>query len=203
MELNKQLKKYRIQQKLSQENLAEKIFVSRQTISNWENGKSYPDIQNLLLLSEIFDVSLDELVKGDVEHMKKKISNTKFKKLSSMFFVLLVILLIIPVPIAFFFGLWGVPIIFLLSIPIFFIAFNLKKITNNYDLKTYEEIIFFLENSKLPDSSSRDDSIISGEKLIITMISGILSMLIIVLVGFLFFKTMNFFNIHTWWYQYF
>lgn len=200
MELNKQLKKYRIQQKLSQENLAEKIFVSRQTISNWENGKSYPDIQNLLLLSEIFDVSLDELVKGDVEHMKKKISNTKLKKLSNTFFVLLVILLIFPIPIAFFLGLWGIPIILLLSIPFFLIAFKLKKITDDYDLKTYEEIIFFLENSELPDSSSREDSIIIGEKLIITMISGILSMLIIILVGFLFFKTMNFFNVHTWWY---
>lgn len=200
MELNKQLKKYRIQQKLSQENLAEKIFVSRQTISNWENGKSYPDIQNLLLLSEIFDVSLDELVKGDVEHMKKKISNTKLKKLSNTFFVLLVILLIFPIPIAFFLGLWGIPIILLLSIPFFLIAFKLKKITDDYDLKTYEEIIFFLENSELPDPSSREDSIIIGEKLIITMISGILSMLIIILVGFLFFKTMNFFNVHTWWY---
>lgn len=200
MELNKQLKKYRIQQKLSQENLAEKIFVSRQTISNWENGKSYPDIQNLLLLSEIFDVSLDELVKGDVEHMKKKISNTKLKKLSNTFFVLLVILLIFPIPIAFFLGLWGILIILLLSIPFFLIAFKLKKITDDYDLKTYEEIIFFLENSELPDSSSREDSIIIGEKLIITMISGILSMLIIILVGFLFFKTMNFFNVHTWWY---
>ncbi|MDT2759505.1 helix-turn-helix transcriptional regulator [Enterococcus pseudoavium] len=200
MELNKQLKKYRIQQKLSQENLAEKIFVSRQTISNWENGKSYPDIQNLLLLSEIFDVSLDELVKGDVEHMKKKISNTKLKKLSNTFFVLLVILLIFPIPIAFFLGLWGILIILLLSIPFFLIAFKLKKITDDYDLKTYEEIIFFLENSELPDPSSREDSIIIGEKLIITMISGILSMLIIILVGFLFFKTMNFFNVHTWWY---
>lgn len=200
MELNKQLKKYRIQQKLSQENLAEKIFVSRQTISNWENGKSYPDIQNLLLLSEIFDVSLDELVKGDVEHMKKKISNTKLKKLSNTFFVLLVILLIFPIPIAFFLGLWGILIILLLSIPFFLIAFKLKKITDDYDLKTYEEIIFFLENSELPDPSSRENSIIIGEKLIITMISGILSMLIIILVGFLFFKTMNFFNVHTWWY---
>ena len=56
MELNKQLKKYRAQQNLSQENFADKIFVSRQTISNWENGKSYPDIQNLLLLSGIFNV---------------------------------------------------------------------------------------------------------------------------------------------------
>ena len=60
--------------KLSQEELAEKVYVTRQTVSNWENGKSYPDIHSLLLLSSLFEVSLDELVKGDIELMKKEIS---------------------------------------------------------------------------------------------------------------------------------
>ena len=43
------------------------MFVSRQTISNWENNKSYPDIHNLLMMCNLFNVSLDDLVKGDVE----------------------------------------------------------------------------------------------------------------------------------------
>ena len=51
MEISKQIKKYRAQENLSQEELAEKIFVSRQTISNWENDKNYPDIKSLLLIS--------------------------------------------------------------------------------------------------------------------------------------------------------
>ena len=59
--------------KLSQEELAEKIFVSRQTISNWENNKNYPDVKSLLLLSSLFSVSLDILIKGDLEEMKEKI----------------------------------------------------------------------------------------------------------------------------------
>ncbi|WP_445610457.1 helix-turn-helix transcriptional regulator [Enterococcus mundtii] len=57
MDLSHQIKKYRKQLALSQEELAEKLFVSRQTISNWENERSYPDIHNLLLLSVLFDVS--------------------------------------------------------------------------------------------------------------------------------------------------
>lgn len=72
MNLNKQIKNYREEFNFSQEELAKKLFVSRQTISNWENERSYPDIHNLLLLSVLFDVSLDELVKGDVEKMKEK-----------------------------------------------------------------------------------------------------------------------------------
>ena len=59
----------------SQEVLAEKAYVSRQTVSNWETEKSYPDIHSLLLLSDVFGVTLDELVKGDVEIMKEVIRN--------------------------------------------------------------------------------------------------------------------------------
>lgn len=76
MNLSKQIKKHRERLSLSQEGLAEKLYVSRQTISNWENEKSYPDVHNLLLLSVLFDVSLDELVKGDVEQMKETIEKT-------------------------------------------------------------------------------------------------------------------------------
>ena len=63
MELGKQIKKYRTEAGLSQETLADKVYVSRQTISNWENDKSYPDIKSLVLLSEIFQISLDNLIK--------------------------------------------------------------------------------------------------------------------------------------------
>lgn len=51
MELGNQIRKYRAERGLSQEELAEKVFVSRQTVSNWENDKNYPDIHSLLLLS--------------------------------------------------------------------------------------------------------------------------------------------------------
>lgn len=59
--------------KFSQQELAENIFVSHQTISNWENNKNYPDVKSLLLLSSLFNVSLDILIKGDLEEMKEKI----------------------------------------------------------------------------------------------------------------------------------
>ena len=63
MELSKQIKKYRTEANLSQEELADKIYFSRLTISNWENEKNYPDIKSLVLMSEVFQVSLDNLVK--------------------------------------------------------------------------------------------------------------------------------------------
>ena len=80
MEISTQIKKYRNTMELSQEELAEKIYVTRQTISNWENGKSYPDIHSLLLLSSLFNVSLDQLIKGDIEIMKNDITTAEVVK---------------------------------------------------------------------------------------------------------------------------
>ena len=74
MELARQLKAKREERGLSQDEVSKAIFVSRQTISNWENDKTYPDVQSLLLLSQLFDVSIDELVRGDVVAMQQAIA---------------------------------------------------------------------------------------------------------------------------------
>ena len=71
MELGGQIRRYRSERGMSQDDLAGRIFVSRQTISNWENDRTYPDVQNLLLLSNLFDVSIDQLIKGDLGTMKQ------------------------------------------------------------------------------------------------------------------------------------
>ena len=70
MELGRHIKGHRARLGISQEQLAEAIFVSRQTISNWETDRTYPDVQSLLLLSNLFGVTVDDLIKGDVEEMK-------------------------------------------------------------------------------------------------------------------------------------
>ena len=83
MELGKQIRKYRQEAQLSQDELANRVYVSRQTISNWENDKSYPDVNSLILLSEIFHVSLDILIKGDIDTMKEVIKQEEIKKLNA------------------------------------------------------------------------------------------------------------------------
>ena len=82
MELGKQIKKHRQEVQLSQEELAERVYVSRQTISNWENDKSYPDVNSLVLLSETFQISLDNLIKGDIEVMKDVIQKEEIEKMN-------------------------------------------------------------------------------------------------------------------------
>jgi len=74
MEIGKKLKAARQNSGLTQEQAAERLFVSRQTISNWENEKTYPDIVSVVKLSDLYSISLDELLKGDakmLEHLEE------------------------------------------------------------------------------------------------------------------------------------
>ena len=65
------IKNARTIKKLIQEQVAEDLNVSRQTISNWENGKSLPDIVSIIRMSELYDLSLDELLKGNATLLNK------------------------------------------------------------------------------------------------------------------------------------
>lgn len=153
MEIGKQIKKYRSDRKLSQEALAERIFVSRQTISNWENDKNYPDMKSLLLLSSLFNVSLDILVKGDLEEMKKEIKKeeiSKFEKDGKIFTILLIADIILGVPLMKIFGKnMGFLMFILIWLVSMYYASKVERHKKNNDVKTYKELNAFLEGRTL------------------------------------------------------
>ena len=70
MSISEKLKQARTDKNLTQEEVAEKVGVSRQTVYNWEQGKSYPDIASVMIISDICGISLDSLLKGDTEMIK-------------------------------------------------------------------------------------------------------------------------------------
>lgn len=83
MEISKRLKCARESKSITQEELADKLGVTRQTISSWENGKSYPDIVSIIKISDIFDISLDKLLKEDknlITNMKEKMDTVESNK---------------------------------------------------------------------------------------------------------------------------
>lgn len=145
---------------LSQDRLAEKIFVSRQTISNWENNKNYPDVKSLLLLSSIFNVSLDMLVKGDIEKMKEEIKEediTSFKKLGNIFTVFLVAMILLPIPLTMFMDNIGIAIEVLIAIGAIYYGVKVEKMKKNFDIQTYKEIINFVEGKDMDDSKRNQE----------------------------------------------
>lgn len=80
MEIGTKLKNARSNANLTQEDIAEKIGVSRQTVSNWENNKSYPDIISVIRLSDIYGISLDTLLKEDENMIKHLDESTNIVK---------------------------------------------------------------------------------------------------------------------------
>ncbi len=97
MQLGQMIVKIRKEQGLTQENFAKMFDVTRQTVSNWENEKSYPDLETLVKISDIFNVSLDVLMKGDsnmVLDIDKKVKKHAFYKWLAIGLVVVVIALI-------------------------------------------------------------------------------------------------------------
>ncbi|MBO1298713.1 MULTISPECIES: helix-turn-helix domain-containing protein [unclassified Enterococcus] len=146
MDLSHQIKKYRKQLAFSQEELAEKLYVSRQTISNWENERSYPDIHNLLLMSVLFDVSLDELVKGDVEKMKENIPLSEINKYTKVMLGFMLLTLISVGPSLFLPGIWRLMLPLLFWTISMYGAIKVDRLKKQENIKTYKEIVAFMEN---------------------------------------------------------
>ena len=166
MEIGKQIKKYRSEMEVSQEELAERIFVSRQTVSNWENDKNYPDLKSLVLLSSLFGVSLDILIKGDVEQMKEEIKTEDIKYVKRsyrihdiLFYSSMLLsppLIVIPLLIKpernmawFLYTAFG--IVFLLGVALAFSMYHVRKLGKKFDIKSYREIVAFYEGKPLSE----------------------------------------------------
>ena len=88
------IKQIRNKEGLTQEQFSEKINVSRNAVAKWETNRGYPDIQNLINISEIFNISLDELVKDDVNVKNKIIAESSSKKWHILVILYLVAIII-------------------------------------------------------------------------------------------------------------
>ena len=142
---------YRQQKGLSQEELAQKIGVSSQTVSEWERGESSPDTDNLIALSEIYGISLDELIKGKNQHQSvfqtadssytessDKSQGSKFKILSDFPYSLICVLIHCLWGMSGILGGWSYSWTIFLTIPVYYLIVSMiqkrKLITLCYPL---------------------------------------------------------------------
>ena len=179
MEIGNQIKKHRTRLKWSQETLAENAYVSRQTISNWENGKSYPDIHSLLILGKLFNISLDELVKGDVETMNNEISKNEVKRFNALAWLLAaeyIIMIVSPLPLIKYLGWVGGAIRAAITAVSLFTAVKVEKLKKANDLTTYKEIKAYMEGKSLDEISA--ERIKKGSKNLMKALFGAVSAMI-------------------------
>lgn len=154
MNIGKKLQAARLKEKLSQDEVAEKLNITRQTLSNWENNKSYPDILYVLELSELYSLSLDELIKDDKEmlnHIKDNSSLIKTKERNKNIFMISTYLIIWAVAILMFWLFTGegdamgyslMTFFCVLPITTFVISFLIGR-DKNWELLKYFMPIFF------------------------------------------------------------
>lgn len=187
MELGSQIKKHRNGLSLSQDELAEKMYVSRQTISNWENDKSYPDVKSLLLLSEVFQTSIDNLIKGDVEIMKEVIKKEEIEKMNRygiIYTLLLIVTVVSAVPLFIWLGYkamvpWGM--IFACAMVY---AIKIEKVKKENDVHTYREIVAFSEGKLLDDiQKQRELGKRPYQKILLVIGCAVISFVVCVFIG--------------------
>ena len=185
MNVGARIKKYREKQNVSQEELALKVFVSRQTISNWETNKSYPDIKSLTMLSNIFHVTLDDFIKGDIEEMKKIVSKEKLEKFNIMSYIFLVEMLILmfsAYPLFSIDGYIGVIIWILLFVITLVTATIIEKFKKNNDIQTYKEIIVFMENKSLSyEEVQQEIGKRNYQKILLAILTGLITFIIFII----------------------
>ena len=189
MELGKQIKMHRQEAHLSQEELANRVYVSRQTISNWENDKSYPDVNSLVLLSEIFQISLDNLIKGDIEVMKDVIQKEEIEKMNrygKSYTIMLIATAVSAVPLFMWLGVWAfIPWGIIWAISMYF-AFKVEKVKKDNDVQTYKEIVAFSEGKLLDDiHKQREIGKRPYQKILIVIGTALTTFVVWVLIGFL------------------
>ena len=94
MNFSTQIKQIRIEQNLTQEQFSKKLNVSRQTISSWENNRNLPDLEMVVTIAKMFNISLDQLILGDLTMTEKLIKDgnlvrkAKLNLISAILFIL-------------------------------------------------------------------------------------------------------------------
>lgn len=182
MDIGTRIKKYREKLNISQDELALKVFVSRQTISNWETNKSYPDIKSLTMLSNIFNVSLDKFIKGDIEEMRKKVDKGKIKEFNVMSYIFLAEMLIITIsayPLAKMDGYIGVVIWVLFFAITFGTATIIERWKKDNDIETYKEILAFIDGKPLTyEESQQEIGKRIYQKILFALLAGVIALII-------------------------
>ena len=190
MEIGNRIKEHRAAKGWNQDILAEKTYVSRQTVSSWENNRSYPDIKSLLLMSELFGVTLDDLVKGDVDMMKREVTGEsirEFNRVSNIYGAGFIIGILIPYPLIRFFGIWGIIAYVLYMTALLILAWRVEILKKQNDIQTYKEILAFTEGKDLSkDEKTAEIAKRPYQKILLAIGAGAITLCVFIIMHLIF-----------------
>ncbi len=194
MNIGTEIKKCRAQMNLSQEELAQRVYVTRQTVSNWETEKSYPDIHSVLLLSQVFGTTVDALLKEDISRMKSEINQNeikRFNRYSGIFSILLIAVILLTAPLIALLKIPGIIITVLLWAVTMVYAVKVEKIKKENNISTYKEIVAFTEGKTLDEITTQREIGKRPYQRLVAVLIGAGVGAVIAAVGILIFEIIN------------
>lgn len=190
MDIGGCIKRFRKKMKMSQDELALKLYVSRQTLSNWETNKTLPDVNSLVLLSDVFGISIDELLKENVLEIRTLIDEFEmeyFNKLSVIFSIELILIVMSVYPLLKFLSFYGIIVWGSLFFITLFTALKIEKFKKKYDIATLKEIITFIDGKTLThDEKIQEKGKRMYQRVFAAILSAIISAIVLAFIYFLF-----------------
>ena len=153
-----------------------------------QNDKSYPDINSLVLLSQVLDVTIDQLIKEDIEMMEEQINQDdirKFGYLSNIFAVMMLITIITPIPLVHYLSYLGLGIWLLIFAATFYISILAEKEKKRLNIQTYKEILSFMDGKQLDKiNQAREEGKRPYQKIIYAFVVGLIILIINLIILF-------------------
>lgn len=160
--------------------------LTRHTISNWERNKNLPDLNSLILLSKIFNTSLDDLVKGDIKTMENQLVNKDFNNWSMIMGISSILTAVSIGPALHFLGNYGYILVVLLAILSGYSAIKVDKYKEQNRLFTYKQILDYVNGKPIKS--------INADKTKHKLINAVISIIYISLLITIFIISLNYFR---------
>ncbi|RRG10886.1 MAG: helix-turn-helix domain-containing protein [Lactobacillus sp.] len=158
VKISEQLRQLRQQRQWNQDTVAERLHVSRQTISNWENDRSLPDLQSLLLLADLYHITLDDLVRGELNMVEFK--RTKRRLLGDTLGTVLALSVFLLASVLQESNRWWLILGILALIVQGYFGFRSIQLSRRKNIYTMAEILNYLKTGQIRPSNHRRARII-------------------------------------------
>lgn len=190
MDIGNKIRERRQRLGLSQDELAQKLYVSRVTVSHWETSRTLPDVQSMLILANLFDTTIDELVKGDVDEMREMVERSEQRtKVFAVALATVEVIVVTALVVAAVAGREHLEPVLRLSLAVLAMAFSIVMIVarrrkGSEDARSAAELLGAATGD--PAKGARESGAAYGMRIVLQVFAGLAAAVVLLVVGGMF-----------------